>query len=1037
MTFIADLHVHSKFSRATSKDLDLEHIYIAGQCKGISLVATGDFTHPSWFAELSEKLIPDEPGLFRLKDEIAAECDRHVDRSCRGPVRFILQTEISSIYKKKDRTRKNHNLIYMPDLETASRLNGKLDEIGNISSDGRPILGLDARDLLEIMLDCSPEAFLVPAHIWTPWFSLFGSKSGFDALTDCFEDLSSEIFAVETGLSSNAPMNWRISELDGLTLISNSDAHSTATLGRNANRFDSELSFFDIKAALQAKDPARCLGTIDLFPEEGKYHMDGHRKCDLWLHPAESIARNGTCPVCEKPLTLGVLHRVEALADRPKGEKPVGALPYIHWIPLPEILSEIFGVGPKTKTVETRYRSLLQGLGPESDILLNRSVQEIEKAGIPLLGEAVARMRAGKVHIQPGYDGEYGRITVFDPEERADMQVQKSLFGASRKISSPKPRSTSTSGCRGEFPEPRSKEQDPDSGTKKEDPAKRTGLLAGLNSPQREAVLHEGAPLLIVAGPGAGKTRTLTHRIAYLIQERGVDPAAILAVTFTNKAAREMRERLATLMAVPENGSAGLPTAATFHGLAVRIFAEVRKGEFLIIDDAHRKALISLSMRYAEDRIGEISVDLKECAEWIASAKQFLLSPEEDLSSICSPDLEPVLSAVYQIYQELLALEHLLDYDDLVFEVVRGLAHDPAIRRRYTGRYQHILVDEYQDLNHAQYRMIQALTTPATRLCVIGDPDQSIYGFRGSDVAYFKRFTNDFPDCRVIHLARNYRSTKTILNAARQVMGAHSLNPSDLRIYSDIEGLHRTITVLELPNERVEAIAVGKMIESLVGGTGFHSMDYGKVDPSGAGADYSFADVAVLYRSHAQSRIVGEVFAAAGIPFQIASRSAIYDQKGISELLSLFRIIENRGSLAEFGPNTDFFLTSLALQSDSDLHDPRAQKVSLMTLHAAKGLEFPVVFICGCENGFHPFRRSAEASVDDAEERRLFYVGMTRAKDQLILTRAAQRTIYGRTVPREVSAYVREIEDRLISFEKSGAEQGTKETRQKQLGLFN
>ena len=305
MKFIADFHVHSKFSRATSKNLDLENLYIAAQIKGVTVVGTGDFTYPGWFSEISEKLQPAEPGLFKLKDEHAAICDAQVPRSCRAEVRFILSTEISNIYKKNDKTRKNHNLIMMPDLAVAETFNARLDKIGNIKSDGRPILGLDARNLLDILLETSQEAFLIPAHIWTPWFSVLGSKSGFDSIEECFDDLTPYIFAVETGLSSDPPMNWRVSGLDGLTLVSNSDAHSPQNLGREANIFNTDLSFGAIKAALKNGDRNHFLGTIEFYPEEGKYHFDGHRNCNVRLHPQETIKNNGKCPVCGKPLTIG------------------------------------------------------------------------------------------------------------------------------------------------------------------------------------------------------------------------------------------------------------------------------------------------------------------------------------------------------------------------------------------------------------------------------------------------------------------------------------------------------------------------------------------------------------------------------------------------------------------------------------------------------------------------------------------------------------------------------------------------------------
>jgi len=309
MKFLADFHVHSSHSRATSKNLTLESLHIAAQKKGLTVIATGDFTHPVWIEDIREKLISADNGLYRLKPALAEICDKEVPPACRGDVQFMLVTEISNIYKKDGRVRKNHNLIFIPEIEQAIQLNRKLEKIGNIGSDGRPILGLDARNLLEMTLESGHGAFLVPAHIWTPWFSMLGSKSGFDSLFECFDDLSSHIFAVETGLSSDPVMNWQISSLDQVVLISNSDAHSATKLGREANQFDTELSFADIRDALKHPETNKFLGTTEFFPEEGKYHYDGHRKCQICLHPAETQKINGICPICKKPLTVGVLYR--------------------------------------------------------------------------------------------------------------------------------------------------------------------------------------------------------------------------------------------------------------------------------------------------------------------------------------------------------------------------------------------------------------------------------------------------------------------------------------------------------------------------------------------------------------------------------------------------------------------------------------------------------------------------------------------------------------------------------------------------------
>jgi uncharacterized protein (TIGR00375 family) len=1065
--FIADLHVHSKFSRATAKDLDLEHLHISAQLKGISVVATGDFTHPGWIAEIREKLIPAEPGLFKLKDEIARDCDRQVPPSCGGDVRFILETEISNIYKKNGKTRKNHNLIFAPDIETAQRLNAKLDALGNIKSDGRPILGLDAKNLLSIMLDCSPDCFLIPAHIWTPWFSLFGSKSGFDSIHECFEDLSSEIFALETGLSSDAPMNWRVSELDAYTLVSNSDSHSPANLGRNANLFDTDLSFSGIRSALKSKDPARCLGTLDMYPEEGKYHLDGHRKCNLWQRPSESLKTNGVCPVCKTPLTLGVLHRVEALADRPEGFLPENGLPCYHLIPLAEILSEIFNTGTKSKTVNAHYQTALELLGPELGILQTLPIADINQASIPFLSEAIRRMRAGEIHIFPGYDGEYGKIRVFDSGEKEKLSGQESLFLSSTHRK-------------------KKKKDTPVFQKKQPEIISEIDLLhesnPELNTEQRQAVEHVGSPLLIVAGPGAGKTRTLTYRIAYLIKERKIAAENILGITFTNRAAREMRERLQSL---PD--MAQVPIICTFHSLCFDMLKAHGKADYSVIDEEDQAALMKEAVR----RIGK-SVNLKPdtLLNQISTAKQNFLAPDDDLTSVAGENA-PILSQIYRAYQDLLAEEKVYDYDDLIFNAVRLLESDDELRAEYSKRFQHILVDEYQDVNPGQYRMIRALAPPDKELCVIGDPDQSIYGFRGSDVKYFQTFTSDYPTTAVIRLNRNYRSVETILEASHQMIFRHSLNPFGIRAYSGINGV-KTLSILEMATEKAEAVAIGKLIENMVGGTGFHSIDFGKTKESGIETDRAFSDFAVLYRSHAQSAVIAEIFETAGIPYQIASREHIWQQKGISELISLLKITENKGISADiqkiakikgadrvsefrektgkksvreklefllnqtelrriikesskredaldkllktadiFRHDVSAFMNGIALETDPDSFDIHAQKVALMTLHAAKGLEFPVVFIVGCEDGYLPSDRSS----DEDEERRLLYVGMTRAKEQLFLSYAKKRMIYGRVLQRSISPFVKAIEDRLMTREKAEMKKPKKE-KQLQAGLF-
>ena len=413
MEFAADLHVHSHHSRATSPGCTLEGLQGWAQRKGVRVVGTGDFTHPQWIAELQQRLVPSAPGLLRLRPECSAFAHSEIPPACRSDVEFLLTSEISSIYTRDGRTRKVHSLLLVPDLDSAAAINTRLAAIGNIASDGRPILGLDPRDLLEIVLEAHPGACLIPAHIWTPWFSMLGSKSGFDSAEECFGDLVGHIFAVETGLSSDPPMNWRVGSLDRFTLVSNSDLHSPKNLGRNATLFRCAVDYFAMLDALRTRSPDAFGGTIDLFPEQGKYHLDGHRKCGVCLEPEESLAKDNICPACGKPLVLGVLHRVTALADRPSGGQPGNPPHHEYIIPLPDLLSEITGVGPNSKRVQRLYHQLLATHGPELAILRQLSPEQLAEAESGKLTEAIRRLRAGEVHRSPGYDGQFGTIRVF------------------------------------------------------------------------------------------------------------------------------------------------------------------------------------------------------------------------------------------------------------------------------------------------------------------------------------------------------------------------------------------------------------------------------------------------------------------------------------------------------------------------------------------------------------------------------------------------------------------------------------------------
>ena len=1131
MIFSADFHIHSRFSRATSKTLDFEKLYIAAQLKGITVVGTGDFTHPKWFAEIEQKLEPAEPGLYRLKKEIAKDCDAVVPSACHQKVRFILVTEISCIYKKNDKTRKNHNLIFLPDLHAAKRFNSTLDKLGNIQSDGRPILGLDAKHLLDILLNTDDNGFLVPAHIWTPWFSVLGSKSGFDTIDECFEDLTAHIYAVETGLSSDPPMNWRVSSLDRFTLISNSDAHSPNKLGREANLFNTDLSYYSIHSSIRSGNPDAFIGTIEFFPEEGKYHLDGHRKCNIRMQPKETLRHQGNCPECGKPLTLGVLYRVEALSDRPENYQPENRPTYTNLVSLNEVLSEIMGFGPATKRVMNTYRSLLERFGSELNILLHINDHELEENGIPLLGEAIKRMRQGHISLSPGYDGLFGSIKLFEPGEQKQLMGQSSLFSNKKKPITPlRQKSLSDLTNLGKKPSGSNKNinekglfrGDSNSKRSKKD---RDSVLDKLNDEQQQAVTLEKGPAIIVAGPGTGKTLTLTRRIAFLINRKKVPAEKILAITFTNKAAEEMQRRLNLLLGPAE----GTPFVATFHAFCLDLLREMFAGSALsIVDDAEKNQWMAWALKMALKEGGPINRPVREIVNAVATAKQNLLSPAEYLRSEDNSPITRIVTTVYRNYNLLLSLQHRCDYEDLIFKIVKILENDNDKRLSIQKRFDHILVDEYQDLNYGQYRLIQQLSPSGRKLFVIGDPNQSIYGFRGSDFRYFNQFLNHFPEATIIRLSRNYRSTQIILNAAYQII-SHSDSDNLLmdktgRIYSGIEG-KKTISIMETQSDRAEAVAIGKQIEHLMGGIGFHSVDFGHVDGSIPQPSYGFSDFAVLFRTRSQGEIIAKTMQKAGIPFQNTSKELMIKGQGAILLVSWLKVIEGVGSfldlerlisglglpirrsaldrfiewavqrridlaealhrvvkipmeglkrddqigLADFSGqiqsfgtqikdleiqhklkflcnqlpvgytnnNPDYindynwlinlagkesltpsdFFNKFDLQTDTDIFDKRSQKIALLTMHAAKGLEFPIVFVSGCETDLIPLKPKDGHMNDLAEERRLFYVAMTRAKERLYLTYALKRRIFGRYRHRRPSIFIDHIDRQLKSNE--------------------
>ncbi|MGW4114736.1 UvrD-helicase domain-containing protein [Actinosynnema sp. NPDC004786] len=960
MRFVADLHIHSKYSRACSRDCDLEHLTWWARRKGISLVGTGDFTHPAWYDHLTSTLVEASPGLYRLRDDLDRDIDRTLPPSLAGaPVRFMLSVEISTIYKRGDRTRKVHHLVYVPDLASAARFNARLAKIGNLGSDGRPILGLDSRDLLEITLECG--GYLVPAHVWTPWFAVLGSKSGFDAIEDCYADLAPHVFAIETGLSSDPDMNWRVSGLDRYRLVSNSDAHSPPVLGREATVFDTELDYYSVRSALETGDGFA--GTLEFFPEEGKYHVDGHRKCGVRMEPEETLAHKGICPGCGKPLTVGVLSRVEELADRPHGARPAGAAGFTSLVPLPEIVSEIVGTGPKSKKVLTEIDKLTAALGPELVILQDVPVDDIA-AHSPLLGEAVARLRRGEVVRDPGYDGEYGVIRVFEPGELERRRSAFALFD----YAAPAPSTV-------ERPRPAPAVvpvADPVAA-----PAEHRGtsLLDGLDPEQRAAAEVAGGPLLIIAGPGTGKTRTLTHRIADLVTSRGVPPSQCLAITFTRRAAEEMAERLAALAPDAVDGL----TIATFHSLGVLLLRE-------------HGAVFGLSPSF-----GVADPDRQ-----VAVASTVVADEKEARDLVAAGD---------DRYKKALRAQDLVDFDDLVTLPLALLEGSPDLVAAYRDRWRWVSVDEYQDVDEQQYRLLRLLVPPDGNLTAIGDPDQAIYRFRGADVGFFLRFREDFPGARTVHLTRNYRSSSAVVTGALEVIAPSSLVPGrELRPMADHGSA--PIGVHHASSEAAEAAFVARTIEQVLGGASFHALDSGRVVGDGT-QGLGFSDFAVLYRTDRQSRALVEALTQSGLPFQKRSHDRLADRPGVARIahdvayaaggtvLERVRAVAGEDHTAyellkplaaECGTDFERFHTALALGVEVDTWDPRADRISLLTLHASKGLEFPVVFIVGCEDGVLPMRWPGEDDPEAVdEERRLLFVGMTRAQRHLFLSHSAGR----------------------------------------------
>ncbi|MBD3225309.1 MAG: AAA family ATPase, partial [Caldithrix sp.] len=869
MQYIADLHIHSHYSIATSRNLIPEYLDYWARIKGIHVVGTGDFTHPGWQAELQEKLEPaDEPGLWRLKDAYRMDAPQ----ARLNETRFMLTTEISNIYKKNEKTRKVHNLIFAPDFETVYKISRELHKIGNITSDGRPILGLDSRDLLHIALQASDDIFFVPAHIWTPWFSALGAQSGFDTITDCYSDLAGHIYAVETGLSSDPPMNWMCRFLDGYTLISNSDAHSPEKLGREANLFEGAISYYDMIKALKDPGHEAFMGTVEFFPQEGKYHYDGHRKCGMVWNPLETLQHGGLCPVCGKPVTEGVMHRVAQLSDRDDISERVHAKSFYSLIPLKEMIAEVTGTGPGSKKVNDAYFNLIRKGGSEFDILMNLPLEDIQTMANERLSEAIRRMRSREVHIEEGYDGAYGRVTCFREGELADRVSQPSLFGdmvgESGTVFDSRPLISFDLQAYRRMQEKSDGKTVPDHKTD----ASKTGasnILQALNVAQRKAVRHKDGPLLILAGPGTGKTKTLTHRIAYLIREHEVSPHQILAVTFSNKAAEEMSVRIKVLLQTQREPD--LPSIHTFHAFGYGVLKKhgqklKRPWPWQLIDRPLQDVLFKKHLQLPK---GQLS-----------SLRTVVHAVKQNNLSIDSAEDKDSVDTFYR-YQNLLQKHNAFDLQDLIYETLRLFQQYPRVLQNYRKRFAWILVDEYQDINPAQYALIRLLAKDKTaNLCAIGDPNQAIYGFRGADVSFIKRFQADYDGSTVYRLQQSYRCSNYILKASAGVLADKD---------NVLDGLQDgvRIHISEQKTDKSEAEFVARTIEAMMGGLRFYSMDSSVSAGHADQSNRSLQDFAVLCRIKNQMPALQKAFNDHSIPYQIVDHEPLFAREPARTILNI------------------------------------------------------------------------------------------------------------------------------------------------------
>ncbi|EPR43727.1 UvrD-like DNA helicase [Desulfovibrio sp. X2] len=1060
--FRADLHIHSRYSRATSKALTPRHLSAWALAKGLEVIGTGDFTHPKWLEEIAESCVDDGSGLLTLRSPKGLSSEiPHLDGWLpQGRTRFVLQAEISSIYKRGGRVRKVHNLVFVPSLDKARELNARLSAIGNLASDGRPILGLDSKNLLEMVLELGGMSFLVPAHIWTPWFSLFGSASGFDSMEECFGDLSSEIFALETGLSSDPDMNRLISGLDRFRLISNSDAHSGEKLGREANIFSGEMTYETIYRSLKGEGLGQgFLGTYEFFPEEGKYHLDGHRKCGVVLEPRDAMARGNICPVCGKPLTLGVLHRVMELADREAPENPQGQPAFSSLIPLSEVCGEVIGAGPGTKKSQALYTKAVSRFGSEMGVLCDVPPEDLSRVH-PLLGEAVGRMRQGRVLRDPGFDGQFGVISVFSQAEKQEMRqgrfLATGLSGGLLPGAEARPaQSAQASGEKadtarseiapaGAAPAPGKSGADADAAPLTVFQPARPAAPAW-NEAQQQAMAAGPHPVLVLAGPGTGKTQTLMGR-AEALMAAGTPASEILAVTFTRRAAAEMRERLAR---GKEEGTA-LPRADTLHALAFEYWAGAYAEAPTVMDEDSARRVFA------------------ECMPELSGARLkqafagYMLAREQRA-------VDDAMRETFRPYVKKKEYWNLVDYADLLEfwleQIESGI---------YVRRHRHLLVDEVQDLSALQLAVVKALAGPeGTGLFAIGDPDQSIYSFRGALPAVEADLRAAWPNLEVVRLTENYRSAPPVLTLSaalfpgRAPLRAHLSEPGEQLIFT-------------APDAAREAAWIGERVRALLGGSSA-TLDGGR------GGGLSPGEIAILVRFKALAGPIRRTLERLGLPCSVPEAEAFWLEPRIAAIMATAKgflgmtvpdevALQTAGLAAEptdegaaeepeplsvpekvlakgplglaayfqdlkpfdrmFWNGRPFKEFSRAfevqggwaglvnwvdLQSATEQVRQKAERVQIMTLHAAKGLEFGAVFLPALEDGLLPFAgmgflsgKASDERPDEAEERRLFYVGLTRSRGRLYLSRAQSRMLYGRELRLPASRFLEALPQELL-----------------------